>query len=379
MDRYDAIVLGTGGVGCAALMHLARRSVRVLGIEQFTPGHDRGSSHGQSRLIRQAYFEHPHYVPLVLRAYELWHQLEAACGETLYHQVGLLEVGSPAGEVIRGVRASALQHSLPIENLSAAEVRQRFSGFRVPGDCEAVFETRAGYLLVERCVLAHANEAARLGAKVHTGETIRAWRPEGSGVVVETDLASYAADRLVITAGAWSGPLLGELGIPLEVRRKPLYWYRTRGDAYRADRGCPAFFFELRSGTYYGVPQIDAAGIKVAEHTGGHLVDDPTAVDRQLDRAEEHRVASFVGEFLPEATTERTDHTVCMYTMTPDGHFVVDRHPHYPQVVFAAGLSGHGFKFTGVLGEALCELALDGKTDLPIEFLSVGRESLRRV
>ncbi|MEX0677051.1 MAG: N-methyl-L-tryptophan oxidase [Pirellulales bacterium] len=379
MDRYDAIVLGTGGVGCAALMHLARRKARVLGIDRFAPGHDRGSSHGQSRLIRQAYFEHPDYVPLVQRAFELWRQLEADSGETLYHQVGLLQVGPPTGEMLRGVRASAATHSLPIENLSAAEARRRFPGFRVPGDCEAVFETRAGYLLVERCVLAHANEAARLGAELHQGETIRAWRTDGSGVIVETDLAGYAADRLVITVGAWAGQLLGELGIGFEVRRKPLYWYRARGDAYRADRGCPAFFYELESGSFYGVPQIDAAGVKVAEHTGGPVVDDPLAVNRDIDPADERRVAAFVAECLSGATTECTDHTVCMYTMTPDGHFVVDRHPQYPQVVFAAGLSGHGFKFTGALGEALTELALDGKTGLPIEFLSANREGLRRV
>lgn len=379
MDRYDAIVLGTGGVGSAALAHLARRGARALGIDRFPPGHDRGSSHGQTRLIRQAYFEHPDYVPLLLRAFDLWRELEADCGETLYHQVGLVEIGPPDGEVLEGVRASAQAHNLPIETLSARETMRRFPGFRVPENCEAVFETRAGYLFVERCVRAHADQAVRRGARLHTGETIRSWRADGSGAVVETDRGRYAADRLVITAGPWAGSLLGELQIGLRVVRKPLFWFAPRGDAYRADRGCPAFYYELADGCFYGVPQIDDAGVKVAEHTGGVEVDDPLNVNREVDPAEQRRAASFVGEFLVDASTECTGHTVCMYTMTPDAHFVVDRHPHHPQVAFAAGLSGHGFKFTGVLGEALAQLALEGSTSLPIGFLSVARESLRRM
>ena len=370
MVGYDAIVVGVGGVGSAALFHLARRGARVLGIDRFAPGHDRGSSHGQSRLIRQAYFEHPDYVPLVRRAFELWHELENQSGQTLYREVGLLQVGAADGRSAARRARSALQHDLPIENLSAREAAARFAGFVVPDSCEAVFERRAGYLLVERAVEAHAEQARRLGAELHAGEEVRAWRVEPAEVTVETDRASYTADRLVIAGGAWSGRLLVELGIPFEVRRKPLYWFRTRSDAYRADRGCPGFLYDLPHGCFYGVPQIDALGVKVAQHTGGAAVADPLAVDRQIDPIDFEQVAGFVSQYLCDATTDCTDHTVCMYTMTPDAHFVVDHHPEHPQVVFAAGLSGHGFKFTGVLGEALADLALDGSTALPIEFLS---------
>ena len=392
MDRYDAIVLGTGGVGSAALMHLAARGASALGIDRFEPGHDRGSSHGQTRLIRQAYYEHPDYVPLLKRAFELWAKLEADANQQLYHQVGLLQIGPPDGEVLKGVRSSARQHGLPIENLTAAESHRRFPGFRVDDDCEAIFEARAGYLLVERCVEAHASQAVRLGAQLHTGETVRAWRAEGSTVLVETDRASYSTSRLIITAGAWAGQLLAQLSIPLEVRRKPLYWFRPRTNIYLSAQGCPAFLYDLENwdlekrgreslfaspGCYYGFPQIDSAGIKVAEHTGGQVVADPLTVDRGNDPAEQRRVADFVQRYLTQATTECTDYAVCLYTMTPDRHFVVDAHPDHPQVVFAAGLSGHGFKFTGVLGEALVQLALDGKTALPIGFLSAARESLR--
>ena len=377
MSDYDAIVLGVGGVGSAALFHLAARGSRVLGLERFVPGHDRGSSHGQTRLIRQAYFEHPDYVPMVRRAFELWAELEAQCGETLYRQVGLLQIGPPDGEVVRGVRESARVHGLPIENLSADDCRKRFPGFRLPEGCEAVFESRAGYLLVERAVEAHARLAVERGAELHSGETTLSWRANGGGVVVETDRRRYSAARLVIAAGAWSGHLLGSLGISLEVRRKPLYWFRTRGDSYRADRGGPGFLFDLPHGCFYGFPQIDDKSIKVAEHTGGKVVMDPLTVDRELDPADQQRVAAFVQQHLSDATTECLDHAVCMYTMTPDAHFVVDRHPDHPQVVFAAGLSGHGFKFTCMLGEALAQLALDGRAQQPIEFLNVHRPALR--
>lgn len=378
MARYDAIVLGVGGVGSAALYHLAKRGARALGIERFVPGHDRGSSHGQSRLIRQAYYEHPDYVPLVQHAFGLWRELEEASGQSLYREVGLLEVGPRDGEVLSGVRASAQLHALPIDELTSREAQARFPAFRIPDSCEAIFEQRAGYLHVEQAVTAHAELAVRLGATLRTGETIRSWRADGSGMVVETDQDSYQADRLIVTAGAWAGQLLAELGIPLEVRRKPLYWFRTTSDAYRPETGCPGFLFDLPHGCFYGVPQIDARGVKVAEHTGGPIVKDPLAVQRAVDPDDERRVAAFVSEHLPAATMQCTDHTVCMYTMTPDAHFVVDRHPRQPAVCFAAGLSGHGFKFTCVLGEVLSQLALDGATPLPIGFLSSKRFATRR-
>jgi sarcosine oxidase len=377
VNTYDAIILGIGGVGSAALFHCAQRGVRVLGIDRFTPPHDRGSSHGDTRLIRQAYFEHPDYVPLVQRAFDLWRDLERRSGQSLYHETGLLQVGPPAGEVVSGVRESARRHALDIENLSAREATRRFPGFRVPEFCEAIFERRAGCLLVERCVEAHLRQATRLGAETRTDESVRGWHAEGDGVVVETDEGSYSAARLIICAGAWSAQLLDALGISLEVRRKPLYWWRTRTEAYRADRGTPGFLYDLPHGCFYGFPQIDPRGVKVAEHTGGSIVLDPLTVDRDLHVDDQQRVAEFVGEYLSEATTHCSDYTVCMYTMTPDANFVVDRHPEHLQVAFAAGLSGHGFKFTCVLGEALTQLAFDGHTELPIGFLSATRPELR--
>ncbi len=379
MQTFDVIVLGLGGVGSAALYHLARRGARVLGIEQFGLAHDRGSSHGQTRLIRQTYFEHPDYVPLVQRAFAGWRALEQVTNADLYQEVGLIQIGPPQGEVIRGVRASAAEHHLPVDNLLAAEAMRRFPGLLVPDDCAAVYETRAGYLFVERCVEAHVSAAQRFGANLLFDEAVRTWHAANGSVYLETSRNVYEAKRLVIAAGAWSVPLLAGLGIKLQLRRKSLYWYRPRTDDYRAERGFPGFLFDLPDGCFYGFPQIDEQGLKVAEHSGGQILTDPDNVDRQLDATDEARAVAFIQRHLPGVTAERMRHAVCMYTMSPDEHFILDRHPEFPEVAFAAGLSGHGFKFAGVLGEELARLALDGTRAPEAKFLAADRESLRRV
>jgi sarcosine oxidase len=379
---YDSIVLGCGGVGSAALMHLARRGIRVLGLDRFPSAHARGSSHGRTRMIRQAYFEHPDYVPLVLRAYQLWAELEAATGKKLYEETGLLEIGPPAergGVVVPGVLASAELHGLDVDRLTAAECAWRFPGFRVPDEMVGVFERKAGFLYVEDCVRTHLEEAVRHGAELRTEEAVRSWHMQSSGagagshVVVETDRGRYEAARLIITAGAWAGQLLSDLGIKLEVRRKPQYWFRPRTDDYALNRGAPAFLYETPVGVFYGFPVFGPEGLKCAEHSGGRVLTNPLENPTAIDEADLARVRTFLAEHLPGITPELNDHAPCMYTMSPDENFLVDRHPQHPEVVFAAGLSGHGFKFTSVLGEALADLALEGKSRLPIEFLRVAR------
>ncbi|MGH7136190.1 MAG: N-methyl-L-tryptophan oxidase [Pirellulales bacterium] len=373
MKRYDAIVLGVGGVGSAALYHLARRGLRVLGIDRFSPGHARGSSHGGTRIIRQAYFEHADYVPLVLRAWELWTELAERRGEPMFAEVGLLQVGSPQGDVVKGVLASARQHALEVEELAAADIVRRWPGFYAADELVGAYERRAGYLHVERCVLAHVAEAVAAGAELVCDRAVLSWRGDGSGVVLTTDREELRADRLVLTAGPWSANLLADFAVRLEVLRKPVFWLATRDGSYRADRGCPCFLYELPSGIFYGIPQLDDRGAKVAEHTGGQTVFDPLNVDRALRADDREQVARFAAAHLPRATDTVTDHSVCMYTMTPDGHFIVDHHPTFPQVIVIAGLSGHGFKFASVLGEVAADLAIDGTTTLPIDFLRIGR------
>ncbi|HEV3418021.1 MAG TPA: N-methyl-L-tryptophan oxidase [Pirellulales bacterium] len=374
--RFDAIVIGAGGVGSAAMFHLATRGARVLGLDRFPPGHDRGSSHGRTRIIRQAYYEHPDYVPLLFRAYQLWEELGKRRGRPLYHETGLLQVGPLDGAVLAGVRRSARQHKLEVEELAMREITERFPGFRANDDWAGLFERRAGYLDVEACVVAHILEAINLGAELRAGVEVHGWTAGRDAIEVATSGGNFSTARLIVSAGPWAPQLLRELSIPLVARRKPQYWYPADA-VYQADHGCPTFLFDLPEGIFYGVPQIDDFGLKVAEHTGGQIVADPLHVDRDLDRADQERVEQFLAAHLPGVLQPCLHHSVCMYTLTPDEHFIVDRHPGDPRINFAAGLSGHGFKFSCVLGQALADLAIDGRTDLPIDFLSLDRPGLR--
>lgn len=372
-NSYDTIVIGTGGIGSATLFQLANRGNRVLGIDRFPAAHDRGSSHGQTRVIRQAYFEHPDYVPLLLQAYRSWEQLEHLSETKLYFEVGLLEAGPRDGILAPGVLNSARQHGLQVEELTDREARSRFPGYRLSDGWQIMFEHQAGYLLVETCVRTHLEQAQRLGAELLFGQTVRGWQAVRGEIRVEMDNGVLSAGRLIITAGAWATQLLSDLDIPLRVLRKHLHWYANQNPGYHATNGAPVFFFEVPFGFIYGFPQIDSRGVKVAEHSGGELVADPLNVDRRVDMQDRRRVESFLRSHLPLVSNDHTDHSVCMYTMTPDDHFLVDRHPEFENVCFAAGLSGHGFKFAPVLARALADLALDGKTNVPIDFLRLAR------
>lgn len=379
---YDAIILGAGGVGSAAMWQLARRGLRVLGIDRFDPPHGEGSSHGQTRIIRQAYFEHADYVPLLLESYRLWEELEGLAGQRLKIETGLLEVGPRDGVVVPGVLSAARQHGLAVEELAVAEMESRWPGFRMPEnqspELAGVFEPRAGYLKVEECVAACLAEAQRHGAELLPNVEVHDWRA-GADVLVRTAAGDFRANRLVITAGAWAGPLLHNLGVSLEVRRKPLMWYEPRDASASAAaltsaaNDFPCFLFELSHGIFYGFPAVDERGLKAAEHSGGDAIANPLAIDRKLHATDHQRVDQFLQTHIPSVRTPCRDHAVCLYTMSPDEHFIVDRHPADPRVVFAAGLSGHGFKFTPVLGQALAELATEGVTCQPTGFLSLGR------
>lgn len=373
MSVHDVIVVGLGGVGSAAAWHLARRGVRVLGLDQYPPAHDRGSSHGETRVIRQAYFEHPDYVPLLRRAYELWHELEDRRSQKLLFPVGLLQVGPPQGVVIPGVLQAAVQHHLAVEKLTPQEAEKRFPQFTIPHDMEAVYEPAAGYLRVEDCVRAHLAEAAEAGADLRHGVKVFSWQARSDAVEVYTEHQTHQAARLVLALGPWS-PALAKLPAGVfAVRRKHVYWFATHEACYQASAGCPTYLFELPDGIFYGFPQIDAWGVKVAEHSGGVVIDDPTTDPRLPDPADQARVEAFLSRHLPGVIRTCLRHSVCFYTMSPDEHFVLDVHPDSQRVVLAAGLSGHGFKFTSVLGEALADLALEGTTRLPIGFLRWSR------
>ena len=361
---FDVIVLGVGGMGSAAAFELARRGRRVLGLEQFALGHDRGSSHGHTRIIRKAYYEPPDYVPLVFRAWERWRDLERRSGRTLLTEHPCLSIGRPDGELIQGVRRSAGQHRLPVEALDAADLRRRFPAFRFSDDYAGLLEHSAGFLYVDDCVRAHAEEARELGAVLRDGEPVVSWKAEGGGVVVETTAGRYAAGRLVVTAGPWAGRMLGAIGGRLTVMRQVVFW--LDGDAHFQKESFPIFIAETPEGAYYGLPALNADGVKVARHYGAPELREPSEVSRTVTEADEAPVRRFVRSHLPAADGPVRRSSTCIYTLTADRHFLIDVHPEHPQVVFAAGFSGHGFKFASVVGEILADLAEEGRTRHPI-------------
>jgi len=368
VQTADVIVWGLGGMGSAVAWRLARTGARVLGFDQFGPAHDRGSSHGETRIIRQAYFEHPDYVPLLQTAYRLWAELEAETGRSLFVRSGLMIAGRPDSESVHGTRRAAREHGLPIENLTAAEARREFPHFRFDDEFEVVCEAQAGYLHVEPCVQAQLDLATRHQADLRFHTPLLDWQVEPGRVRVRTATDVFEAPQLVVTAGAWAAKLLPRL----EVVRKSLYWFPLESPPVRAPRD-PAFFFEIGPCQFYGFPSLARGEFKIAEHTGGRPLSDPSELNRGDECEERGRVVEFLRQYRPGVVPRPLRQAFCMYTLSPDRHFVVDRHPTAAGVVVGAGFSGHGFKFTPVVGQALADLALRGETDLPIGFLGWSR------
>ncbi len=374
MAHADVIVLGLGGMGTAAAWHLARRGARVLGLEQFALGHALGSSHGHTRIIRQAYYEHPSYVPLVRRAYQGWYDLEQTLGTHLLTACPCLTIGASDGELVTGVQRSAAEHSLSIETLAGDEIPTRFPAFRPLGPGEVgIVEHTAGFLYVDDCVRAMADAARSLGAVLHDNERVVSWHAEGDGVRVVCEKETHTASSLVITAGPWAGPLLGSMGAKLSVMRQVVLWLAPDDPAlYRRDT-FPIFVADGDDGVFYGIPMLDARGVKVARHYGAAELPSVGDVEREITPADEEPVRAFLRRRIPGADGERRDASTCVYTLTPDRHFVIDHHPDSQRVIVAAGFSGHGFKFAPVVGEMLAGLALDGKTTWPVELFGRGR------
>lgn len=378
MHHTHVLVLGLGAMGTATAWRLAQRGVSVLGLEQFALGHDQGSSHGHTRIIREAYYEHPAYVPLVRRAYQGWFELEQARGEHLLTTCPCLTLGPENSELVQGVRRSAQEHSLRIDLLSLREVQHLFPAFHLYQSPEmvGVLEHGAGFLFVERCVQQMAAEARRLGATLREHEPVLEWRREGSSLVVRTTLDEYRADRLVLTAGPWAGKLLGETGQSLRLMRQIALWHESsRPDLFRRDR-FPIFITQTPSGYFYGIPAIDWRGVKVARHYGANEQLEVEQIDRVIHEEDHLVVRQFLQNYLPAADGRCSQASVCIYTLTPDRHFLLDRYPSDEAVVFAAGFSGHGFKFAPVMGEILADLALNGQTDWPIDLFRL-RPSVR--
>lgn len=375
--RYDTIVIGLGGMGSATAYQLAARGQRVLGLEQFSAAHTLGSSHGHTRIIRQAYLEGAAYVPLVQHAYDRWRALERDSGEQLLIVTGGLMLGPEGSDTISGSRTSAELYDIPHELLDAPEIRRRFPQFRPDDSTVGLYEPSAGAVRPEAGILAHLRLAEQHGATLQFDAPVRAWQADaaGAGVRVTTDRGVYEADTLAITAGAWAPALLRDLGVPLIVERQVQLWFEpTESIAAFGPGRFPIFIWENDADThFYGIPALDPAlGVKAAIHHGGAMVQ-ADMIDRTVQPDDVARVRALVRQRIPALDGRVIDGAVCMYTNTPDEHFVIAAHPAYRQVVVAGGFSGHGYKFAPVVGEILADLAIDGATQHPIALFAPDR------
>lgn len=347
-------------MGSAAAAHLASRGQRVLGLEQFQPAHDQGSSHGRSRVIRLAYFEHPAYVPLLRRAYELWRRLETDTGRRVLQMTGGLMIGAPDSGVVSGSLRSAREHGLAHELLDAGQINRRFPPLTPRRGTVGFYESDAGCLFPEEAIRAHLDVAVDHGAHVHFDEPVADWRVTASGTVeVTTSRACYEAGRIVLAPGAWASPLFKLPDLPLTVEPQQLYWFEPSGGSSAFAPGrFPIYIWDLGDGVqFYGFPSDDDERVKVAFF--------------RSKMNGEAAMRDALRPCIPALSEGRLVETAhCKYTLTPDHHFVIGRHPQHEQVVIASPCSGHGYKFASVIGEILADLAVDGATRHPIDLFS---------
>jgi sarcosine oxidase len=370
---YDVAVVGLGAMGSHTALELATRGRRVLGIDRHRPPHTLGSTHGRTRIIREAYFEEPLYVPIVQRAYDLWRRLEERSGARLLTVTGGLMLGASDSEVVVGARASAVEHGLPYEELSARQVRERFPAYAVPDEHEAILEPRAGFLEPEAAVEATLALAAAAGAELRFDEPVR----ELEGNALRTARGTYVADRVVVAAGPWLPELVPGLAALFTAARQPLLWLDPQEPALFTPERFPVFVWEWKPGwAFYGFPDV-GDGFKAAVHHHGEPTT-PDTVDRRLRPDDEEAIRELVRRFFPAGDGELRESAVCLYTNTPDEHFVIDRLPDDERVLVASPCSGHGFKFAPAVGEILADLATGESPRFDLAPFALRRFATRR-
>jgi sarcosine oxidase len=370
VERYDVVVVGVGGMGSSALYHLARRGKRVLGLERFDLLHEQGSSHGLTRIIRLAYFEHPDYVPLLHRAYELWRELESDAGEQLLYTTGIVE-GGP--EILDGVLHACAVHGIEHEVLTGTEVATRFPAFDLPPEMRVVFQADGGFVVPERCIVAHVQGALEHGATLRARERVVEWSVVENGVRVRTDRGTVETERLVLTAGAWSDEVARLPTGSVRAVRQVLAWFQpTRPELFVPER-MPVFNLILDGDHFYGFPSHGIPGVKLGRYERQGESGDPDGISREATLADEVRLRELAGRYLPEGAGPTVALKTCLFELSPDEHFLVDRHPESDAVVVGAGFSGHGYKFCSVVGEVLADLAIDGKTRHDIDLFRLDR------
>lgn len=377
--HYDVIVIGAGSMGMSAGYYLAKKGVKTLLVDAFDPPHTNGSHHGDTRIIRHAYGEGRKYVPLALRAQELWDELQKETNLPIFKQTGVLGFGPSDSAFIKEAIASGRQYALPLELLKAEEVSKRWPGVRLPEGFHACFEPTSGVLFSENCVKAFRQLAQEHGAALSVHTLVEDIAVNRNFVQIETSKGAYTAEKLIVTAGAWNGQILSKLklNLSLQPKRQTVGWFACDESLYN-DSVFPAFFADTGTAQYYGFPSFNGSGLKLGRHDYGQVTD-PDQINRQFGiyPEDEGHIRRFLEVYMPQAAGTLKRGRVCMYTKTPDDHFIVDVHPAYDHVVMAAGFSGHGFKFSSVIGEVLSQLAVDGKTEHDISIFSVTRPALK--
>jgi sarcosine oxidase len=372
VERYDVVVAGVGGMGSAALYHLASRGKRVLGLERFDLIHELGSSHGLTRIIRLAYFEHPDYVPLLRRAYELWRELEDEAGEQLLQITGILEGGE---QILEGVLRSCADHDVEHEVLAGDAVSRRFPAYRLPANLEMVYQPDGGFVVPERCIVAHVNGALARGAQLRARERVLEWSQIDGGVRVRTDRGVIEAEHLVLTMGAWSEDLARLPAGSVKAVRQALAWFQpSRPELFKPAR-MPVFNLIIDGDHFYGLPSYGIPGVKLGRYERHGESGDPDGISREPTLADEAPLRAFAERYLPDGAGPTVALKTCLFELSPDEHFIVDFHAESANVVVGAGFSGHGFKFCSVVGEILADLALDGRTNHDIELFRLDRFS----
>ncbi|MDQ2082458.1 N-methyl-L-tryptophan oxidase [Xanthobacteraceae bacterium Astr-EGSB] len=372
MTPVDVVIVGLGAMGSAALCALARRGVGAVGIEQFSPAHAFGSSHGRTRVIRLGYFEHPSYVPLARAAYPAWRELERLTGERLLTVTGIVEMGRPDSRLVAGTLRAARQHALPHEVLDAHEVMSRFPAFRLPEDFIGVFQPDGGFVAAEAAILTQLRLAGEAGAEIRTGERVVAIEPRADHVLVVTANGVIRAAQVIVSAGSWLSTLL-PVPARLTVTRQALAWFEPREPTRFDPARFPVFMLQDDTGIYYGFPPDERGALKFAKHHHEREAIDPLVPAREFDAADEAILRNALGRYLPAAAGPLVEATTCRYTMTPDEDFIIDRLPDWPQVIVASPCSGHGFKFSAVIGEILADLATKGETPHDISRFAFNR------
>ena len=385
IETYDIVVIGLGAHGSSTLWHLSRTGLKIAGIDRFHPPHERGSSHGESRIIRQAYHENPLYVPLVRAAYPIWAELSEIAGRPLYKKTGGLFLGKKDSTVVSGARLSAGTHNIPYDYLDATAIRNRFPTFRPTGDTVGVLEHEAGILFPEAAIDTFLQTAAANGAQVNTDEQVIHIYPSKEAIELTTTKRKYRTAKLIVTAGAWLNALFPELNLPLSIRRQPLFWFRDRaatGPANPTPRSpaptegkAPIFLWEYEKGQmFYGIPDA-SHGLKLGWHHGGRLIN-PDDLSQNVEPQEISDMQNTATQYLTIDPIYQKS-CVCMYTTTPDEDFIIDLHPDHPNIVIASPCSGHGFKFSAIIGRLLTDLALDQPTGFDLTPFSIRRKNLR--